>query len=52
MRRGGYSMNLVKQVKVRLDENTFKNIIKISKKKRRTISSLLRDIIQTNLERS
>jgi hypothetical protein len=52
MKRGGYSMDLVKQVKVRIDEHTFKNLIKISKKKGRTISSLLRDIIESSLDKS
>lgn len=52
MRRGGYSMNLVKQIKVRLDEATFKQLIKASNKKERTLSWLLRDIIMSSLEKS
>jgi len=52
MKRGGYAMDLVKQVKVRIDEHTFKNLIKISKKKGRTISSLLRDIIESSMDKS
>ena len=45
-------MNLKKQIKIRIDEATLKYLIKISQKKDRTLSWLLRDIISTSLEKS
>ena len=49
MRRGPYSLDLKKQIKVRLDDISFEKLAKISEDKERTISSILRDIIVTRL---
>lgn len=49
MKRGGYSMDLKKQIKFRLDEATLKYLIKISEKKERTLSWLIRDIVSNSL---
>ena len=49
MRRGPYSLDLKKQIKVRLDDITFEKITKVSEEQERTISSILRDLIVTRL---
>jgi predicted DNA-binding protein len=48
-RRGTYAKNLVKQIKVRIDETTFKQITQISDKKEKTKSWIMRDIISNGL---
>ena len=45
MRRGGYAMDLKKQVKVRIDEETFEKLTKLSEENQRTKAWILRDII-------
>lgn len=45
MRRGAYAMDLVKQIKVRVDENTFEEICKLSQKIGTTRSWVVRDIL-------
>ena len=49
MKRGLYAKNLVKQIKVRIDETTFKQITQISDKKEKTKSWIMRDIISNGL---
>ena len=49
MRKGPYSLDLKKQIKVRLDDITFEKLTKVSEEQKRTISSILRDIIVTRL---
>ena len=49
MRRGAYPMDLTRQLKVRIDENTFQKITRLSEEKERTISWIVRDIIVRRL---
>jgi hypothetical protein len=49
MRRGGYPMDLTRQLKVRVDEETFEKITKLSEEKELTRSWILRDIIVRKL---
>ena len=45
MRKGPYPMDLVRQVKVRIDEDTFNNLTNISEETQKTKSRILRDFI-------
>jgi len=45
MRRGAYPMDLTRQIKVRIDENTFEKITQLSEQKETTKSWIVRDII-------
>ena len=49
MKRGAFSLDLKKQIKVRLDDITFEKLAKVSEDKERTISSILREFIVTRL---
>jgi predicted DNA-binding protein len=50
MKRGGYALDLKKQIKVRIDNITFERLTQLSEENEKTISSLLRDIIIDRLE--
>ena len=49
MRRGGYPMDLTRQVKVRIDEDTFEKLSQLSEENQRPKSWILRDIIVRSL---
>ena len=45
MKRGGYAMDLTQQIKVRVDDNTFKKLALLSEDRKKTRSWILRDFI-------
>jgi predicted transcriptional regulator len=45
MKRGGYAMDLTQQIKVRVDDNTFKKLALLSEERKKTRSWILRDFI-------
>lgn len=49
MKRGTYAMDLKKQIKLRVDEDTFEKITNLSDKQEKNKSSLLREIISNSL---
>lgn len=49
-KRGPYTLDLTKQVKVRVNDVTFKQLLKISEENDRPISSVLREMIFSRLE--
>ena len=49
MRRGGYALDLTKQLKVRVDDETFEKIAGLSEKEERPKSWIVRDIIVRKL---
>jgi predicted DNA-binding protein len=51
MKRGTYAKNLVKQIKLRIDEDTLRKITEISDKTEQTKSLFLRDLIITGLSK-
>jgi predicted DNA-binding protein len=48
-RRHGYPMNLTKQLKIRVDNETFEKITRLSEEQETTRSWILRDIIVRKL---
>ena len=50
MKRGGYALDLKKQIKVRIDNITFERLNRLSQENNTTISSLLRTVIIKRLE--
>jgi len=52
MRKGPYQLDLKKQLKVRVDEDTFDKITQLSEKVLKTKSSILRDLIAENLTKN
>ena len=49
MKRGTYAKDLVKQIKVRIDEETLRKITQISDKEEKTKSWILREVISNGL---
>ena len=45
MHRGLYAKNLTKEIKIRIDDDTFKQITETSEKQEKTRSLFLREII-------
>ena len=50
MKRGGYPLDLKKQIKVRVDDLTFEKLSQLSEETEKPISSILRTIIIDRLE--
>lgn len=48
-KRGPYTLDLTKQIKVRVNEVTFKQLLKMSEETDRPISSILREVISNRL---
>jgi hypothetical protein len=50
MRRGGYSGNLSKQIKVRISFDTYNNLQRLSKERGQPVARVLRDFIRRGLD--
>ena len=50
MKRGGYALDLKKQIKVRIDNITFEKLTQLSEETEKPISAVLRTIISKRLE--